>query len=292
MSVRSSVGIDRRIPTWAAGVLARLAQDRPRVLTRADIGKYLAEAASDRDIERTIHELQRLGWITPLRLKGVWAYLPPGEAEVIDPYIDLRAWRARNPTATFALAGEAAAWHLGYLARAFDGAVSVWVPIGARVPHGLRTHVSVVTLGWGADMAQRLGPSPALLHRRRLDLTAWASGLPAFGPDALVVQLAGRPASFRAWADLVPNLSQLVEDCDPALLKELLTGHSVATWQRAAYLVHRGGGDDLAAVLLAGRPPGKMQHVAMGTGDNADWSREFAVSDRLVARLQRVLGKA
>ena len=87
------------------------------MLTRADIGKYLAEAVRPR-CRAHDPRASAVGVDRPLRLRGVWAYLPPGEAEVIDPYIDLRAWRVRNPNATFALAGEAAAWHLGYLARA------------------------------------------------------------------------------------------------------------------------------------------------------------------------------
>ena len=58
-----------------------------------------------------MYELQRLGWLKSLHLKGVWAYMPPGESEIIDPYIDLAAgapvrttpsllWRVRRQHGT------------------------------------------------------------------------------------------------------------------------------------------------------------------------------------------------
>ena len=235
---------DRRIPGWAAGLLARLARDCPKVVTRGDIEADLKEAGSSRHVDPTVRELQRLGWLQPLHLNGVWAYVPPGEAEVTDPYIDIRGWTAREPNAVFALAGEAAAWHLGYLDRAFSGPVAVWTPAKSRLPHGLRTHLSIVTLGWNASDAPRLGPTTALLHRRRLDTKAWAGGLPGFGPEALVAQLSARPMSFRVWGDLVQHLEQLAEDCDAERLADLLGKQSSSAWQRAAYLLHCGGRHD------------------------------------------------
>jgi hypothetical protein len=290
--VRSRVGMNRRVPTWASALLARLAQDRPAVVTRADVAAYLAEASADRDVDVAVRELQRLGWTAPVHIKGVWAYLPPGEAEVMDPYIDLRAWRAREPEATAALAGEAVAWHLGYLARAFAGPVAVWVPKGERLPHGLRPHISVVTLGWGREVAGLLAPSPALLRRRQLDLTGWASGLPALGPEALVVQLGVRPTSFRAWPDLVPSLDRLANDVDAQALAELLRGKSSSAWQRAAYVLHSGGDYQKARAVLDQRPPGPMPHVTFGDAEVSLWSPEFRVTDRLIAPVQGLISKA
>ena len=75
----SSVGADRRVPAWAAGLLAGLARDQPAVVTRADLAERLADAGSDRSIERTIEQLRRLGWLGQLHLHGVWAFVPPGQ---------------------------------------------------------------------------------------------------------------------------------------------------------------------------------------------------------------------
>jgi AbiEi antitoxin C-terminal domain len=290
--VKKGVRSDRRIPGWAAGLLGRLARDRPAVVTRDDIEAALTESGSTRPVDPTVRELLRLGWLRPLHVKGVWAYLPPGEDELIDPYLDIRGWKARDPDAVFALAGEAAAWHLGYLDRSFPGSVAVWTPTGSRLPHGLRRHLSIVTLGWGADRAPRLGPTTRLLHGRRLDLRAWATGLPAFGPEALVVQLSARPLSFRVWGDLVAHLEQLAEDCDTERLAGLLDTQSASAWQRAAYLLHCGDRHDDGVALLARSPATNRPKVQFGEGAETLWAPDFSVVDHLVAPLQRVSGKA
>jgi len=289
---KRTVRPDRRIPGWAAGLLARLARDRPAVVTREDLVTDLRDAGWSRDVDRTVRELQRLGWFHPTHLNGVWAYVPPGEEEVIDPYIDLRGWRARDPGAVFALAGESAAWHLGYLDRAFSGPVAVWIPSNSRLPHGLRPHLSIVRLGWGVDDAPHLGPTTALLHRHRLDVSRWAGGLPAFGPEALIVQLSARPTSFRPWGDLVPHLEDLVADCDFDRLAELLGKRSSSAWQRAAYLLHSGNRHDDGVGLLARRPAAMMSKVQFGTGSTSVWVPQFGVADRLIAPLQSIAGKA
>lgn len=290
--VKRSVRPDRRIPGWAAALLARLARDRPAVVTREDIAADLKEVGSSRDVDPTVRELQRLGWFKPLHVKGVWAYVPPGEEEVINPYIDVRGWSAREPEAVFALAGEAAAWHLGYLNRAFSGPVAVWTPTKSRLPHGLRTHLSIVTLGWSIDDAPRLGPTTALLHRRRLDTQAWASGLPGLGPEALVVQLSARPMSFRRWGDLIPHLEQLAADCDVDRLVDLLDKQSSSAWQRAAYLLHSGNRHNDGVGLLARRPTAKMPKVQFGEGPTSVWIPEFSIADRLIAPLLGAGSKA
>ncbi len=282
----------RSIPGWAADLIAVLSRDRPAVVTRQDLVGRLEELGVGRDPERIARDLQQLGWFATLHLKGVWAFVPAGEAGVTDPYIDLRAWKAREPDAAFALAGEAAAWHLGYLPRNFGGTIAVWLPSNERVPHGLRSYVSLVRLSWAGEQAQEFAPNSRLLRRKGLDLTSWAAGLPAFGPEALVVQLAARPASFRVWADLIPQLDVLASDCDTAKIEHLLDGQSASAWQRAAYLLHRGGNAINAADLLDRRPSKSMPAASFGDGPTAVWSSQFSVNDHLVAPLQEQLGKA
>ncbi len=81
----------------------------------------------------------------------------------------------------FALAGEAAAWHLGYLDRSYDSPVRVWIPEGNRARFGVRSHIAVVRLGWRASTALLVGPDRKLLRRKRLDLTQWPTGIWAGG---------------------------------------------------------------------------------------------------------------
>ena len=83
-------GASRSIPGWAADLIAVLSRDRPAVVTRQDLAGRLEELGVGRDLERTARDLQQLGWFASLHLKGVWAFVPAGEANVTDPYIDLR----------------------------------------------------------------------------------------------------------------------------------------------------------------------------------------------------------
>lgn len=141
-------------------------------------------------------------------------------------------------------------------------------------------------------MARRVGPSSKLLRTKGLDLTDWASGLRAFGPEALLVQVAARPASFRAWADLVAQLDVLVEDCNVEKVIDLLDGFSGSAWQRAAYIFHRTGASKGAHEVLKNRGVESTSAAQFGSGPTAVWSNEFNVNDRLIAPLQAQLGKS
>ena len=293
----SSVGTDRRIPAWAAGLISGLSRDLPTVLTREEILERLTDSQSKRDIGATINELRRLGWLVGLPIHGVWAFIPAGQDELADPYLALRAWLARDPDARFRLAGSAAAWHLGYLDRAPDRPTAIWLPATTRLPDGLRPHVSLVQIKWGPDAASLVGPTTRLLLQRKLDIVSWASGLPAFGPEALIVQLAARPSSFHPWADLVAHLGQLVSDCDDERLATLLADQSTSAWQRASYLLHASGQRSRGLQLLDQRPRRplvkvKFEHAGSDLGDPGVWFADYHLLDRLVAPLQLVLGKA
>ena len=271
-------------------LLARLAQDRPTVVTRDDLAAYLAETGVERDLDRSIRSLVALDWLTGTHVQSVWAYLAPGETTTGDPYIDLRAWLAKEPATKLALAGEAAAFHLGYLDRRFDGPIALWIPEGHRPPPGIRPLVSLVRLAFrdGVDV----GPSWQLLRRRGLDVNSWATGLPAFGPEALLVQLAVRPGSFGPWADLAAHANGLTGDCDADRVTELLQGQSGNSWQRAAYLLHAGGAEQSATAVLSRRPARKLSHVTIGEGDDGVYEAQFGITDRLLAPLLAQVGKA
>lgn len=297
-STSAVAGSDRRIPGWASALVGELARDLPDVVTREDVAHRSAEVGLDRNVEATIAELRRLGWLVALPIKGTWAFVPPGQEAATDPYLPLRAWQARTGRAQFVLAGEAAAWHLGYLDRRSEGRISVWKASDVRLPDGLRPHVSVVSIGWGSTRPEELPPSTAFLARSRLDIVTWASGLPAFGPEALLVQLGARPASFVPWVDLVAHLEQLVDDCDDDKLAMLLAAQTASTWQRAAYLLHAGGQPARAIALFDRKPVGStpkvtFEHPNAARGDRRKvWVPQYHLVDRLVAPLQELVSKA
>jgi hypothetical protein len=262
----SPVGAGRRVPGWAADLVAGLARDRPSVVTRSDVAERLVETGSDRDVDATVSELRRLGWL---------ARDHPG----------------------FLLAGANAAWHLGYLDRQPAHRIQVWLPPRVRVPDGLRPYVSAIQINGPGINAANMAPRRALIVRRKLDLTRWAGGLEAFGPEALLVQLATRPASFIPWADLVVHLDRLADDCDDERLAVLLEGQSSSAWQRAGYLLHAAGQADRGAGLLERRPPGPMPKIRFNPTSASPraaalWVPRYQLQDQLIAPLQAVLGKA
>ena len=282
---RGSAG--RVIPRWAASVVARLAEDAPRVVTRDSLQPVLADVGSRVDAEAAIRRLLRLGWLRSVSVRGAYAFVAPGVDELADPYIDLRAWRAKDRDAVFYLAGDNAAWHLGYLDRTPQG-TTVWLPADKRLPKGLRSKVTLAKTAFPTLVDERiLGPSTELLRKRRLDSLTWSSRLPAFGPEALLVQLASRPASFKAWDDLAGKLDQLAQDVDMGRLEKLLARSSNAARQRAAYLLHVGSRDDALKVL-----PSTLQPIHFGSGGNATWDPDTNVSDHIVARLRDANAKA
>lgn len=298
----SPSGAERRVPSWARAIVAGLSRDLPRVVTHDDIIARLEQVGSPRTAGETIRELRRLGWLVHLGIAGAWTFIPPGQDAVVDPYLDLRAWVSTADPGCF-LAGANAAWFLGYLDREPDGKVQIWVPDGTRLPGGLRRSLSTISLRWPVDARPLLPPSPKLLLRRRLDLTRWSSELPAFGPEALVVQLASRPASFQPWDDLVAHLARLVEDCDDDRLVRLLVGMSAATWQRAAYIVHSGGSPSRGIDLIEKSGVASLPVTSFGAddgdegtaiwgGDRALWVPRYSLVDRLIAPLQSLVGKA
>jgi len=295
--VQSPIGAERRIPTWAQGLVAGLARDLPAVLTRDDIKKRLGDKHV-RSADDAIRELRRLGWLVRLGVQGTWTFIPPGQDRVVDPYLDLRAWRRMGGDDVH-LAGVEAAWFLGYLDRAPVGPVQVWAPDATAVPPGLRGRVSTVALRWVEDPGP-LAPSSRLLIRRKLDLTRWSSGLPAFGPEALAVQLSVRPSSFASWEDFVTHLPKFVDDCDDERLGQMLHGQSVAAWQRAAYLLHAGGGPSRGIALIEklGKRRLPVTTFPANGGSRSEvpsqtlWVPQFNLVDRLLAPLQGAVGKA
>jgi len=288
----NQVILERRIPGSVAAIVARLTQDQPTTLTREQLDEYLTEVGSQRVLESVLRELVALGWLISTPRYGVWAFIAPGEVESSDPYLGLRAWQASDPHAVFALAGEAVAWHLGLIARRYNGPLALWIPKGTIVPRGLRPDVAIVTLGWNADQASKVGPDRAWLIHRKLDLTRWSNGIPAFGPEALLVQLGVRPTSFHPWADLAPNLGVLATSCSLPKLLDLLQGQKTTAYQRVAYFLSLGGQAPNADEVLAARPTRPLSHVVLGNGNESTFSAAHRITDRLIAPFLAQFGKA
>jgi hypothetical protein len=277
----------RVIPRWAAALLAHLVQVSPDVVTRETLARYLIDLGSSVDASTAIKRLSRLGWLRSLSVRGAWVFLPPGTDDVADPYLDLRGWRATDTEVELCLAGDSAAWHLGYLNRAPDRA-TVWLSEKATLPKGLRGKINKVRTRFPEPVdIRRLTPTQHLLRRRSLDVLTWSTKLPAFGPEALLVQIAARPASFTSWVDLASKLDEVARDVDMERLVELLAASTDSTRQRAAYLLHLGQRTDATKLL-----PAKLHSVELGSHGPATWHAATAVNDHLVIPLMDANAKA
>jgi hypothetical protein len=165
---------------------------------------------------------------------------------------------------------------------------AIWVDDRMPFPKALRGKVARVTTPFPRNVSQQaLAPSLKLLRERKLDLLQWAEGLPAFGPEALLVQISARPASFSAWVDLAGRLSEFCGDIDISRLSPLLEASTDATRQRAVYLLRLGVKRGVMGLLPKTLPPVKFD----GNGP-ANWDPKTGISDSLVAPLLHANAKA
>ena len=264
--------------------MTRLIETQPRIVTEKSMEALLE--ASQSAARHSIRGLMRLGWLRGVGVRGAWAFLPPGVGDLQDPYLSLRGWVAVDAGAAFALAGATAAWHLGYLRRR-PSTVSIWLKEKAALPPGLRGKFQVVTTEFPATSTKELAPSTALLRKRKLDLTAWASRLPAFGPEALLVQLAQRPASID-WTELAAELPNVTQDADVERTKRLLASSSDTAKQRAAFFFAYSQQVVEAMELL----PEKLQPARLGHEGPGHWDNLTHVMDHLLTPRSAAQDKA
>jgi hypothetical protein len=277
----------RVVPKWAASLITLLVQYAPPVVSAATLADYLEEAKVGLEPKVALARLVRIGWLRKTRFNGAYAFLAPGVEAVVDPYIDLRAWRLIQPHTKFLLAGASAAWHLSYLDR-MPEQPTIWLDAQTPFPKALRGTVARVTTPFPPTVSpQALSPTLKLLRERRLDLLRWAEGLPAFGPEALLVQISARPASFSAWVDLAGRLHDFCGDIDLKRLAPLLEASTDATRQRAAYLLRLGGKRGVMGLL-----PKTLPAVKFDGNGPANWDPKTGVSDSLVAPLLNANAKA
>ena len=277
----------RSIPGWAADLVDLLVQKAPIVVTREHIKRALSEVGSSMQTDAAIKGLVRRGWLGNRGVRGTWAFFPPGVDDLADPYLGLHGWLIIRSDVRFLLAGSSAAWHLGYLTR-MPVRPMIWLGREVILPKALEGLIDTVRTPFPERVDLKLlEPSMLLLRKKNLDLLTWSARLPSFGPEALLVQIASRPASFASWADLVARFDEFVRDIDIKRLRELLVDAKNTTRQRAVYLLRLGQRYDATDLL-----PPKLQTVRFGTKGPALWDPVTAVHDHMVAPLLNVNAKA
>ena len=170
------------------------------------------------------------------------------------------------------------------------------MPDGVIAPFALRDRLSVMRLGWPGTMSDAVRPTAEFLKRRKFDPFTWSARLPAFGPEALLVQLAIRPSSFVGWVELALRFDRFCASIDPAKLLQLLAGQNMSVWQRMAYMLHVGGNRGASYDVVQAYPSRKLSHVVIRanarsfvTFDPREsiYNGRFRVTDRVLVPLIR-----
>ncbi len=231
----------RTLPSSLAPVVTELELTRPAVVTKAMIAEIAASTGSGLATDEIIHRLQRRGWLLSLRVRGAWEFAPADRAGPIsggDPFIEVRALQAVRPHIRIGVAMESAAFLRGLASR--------------------QPNQEVIAVDDSAG-----GSLDALREFRRVtielpgDAYTTLSGLQVQTPAAILVTIATRPNSFRDW----PGLSEWLQAAAAAAaagdtLLKYLAGRPAAAWARTAYLLHRGGNDAAAELVMASQPGG------------------------------------
>lgn len=253
------------MPTRFAGVLEALELDQPRVVTADQLDDLARASGLAMSGTALGYELRRLGWLLPLRTRGVWEFAPAARAgrySAGDRHVELRAALAIDPAFPGVLAMESAAVLLG-LAGHVPEREALAVPPGFRVSAALRD--------WRVIQLRLPG-----------DTTVPVERLPVWRVEALLAGMATRPDGYRDWGNVAGWLPRAVERADPQMIAGFLEGTAQAARQRAGYLLAVGGRPDDGLALVGGAASDRGP-VYLGPRDRRGWfDARFGVIDSVL----------
>jgi hypothetical protein len=231
--------LPRPIPPRLAAVAQYLELFQPIILTLSDIRGYLHELGMDDDPATIARELQRHGWLLPLRTRGRWEFAPAARAGALpsgDPFVELRATLQRR-SLPVALAYDSAAWLQGLSARQPHKQVLATYAGQRKLPPALRDF-----------RITRIG---AVLQPERKD------HLPVWRVATLLSKMAIVPHYYRDWPNVMEWLEEAFKRADAADLERELDGAPNPARVRLAYLADRAHFKHLANDLMQkARPSG------------------------------------
>lgn len=229
----------RSVPSVLARVVQELELRQPKLVTRELLADVLAREGLHLTVDDAADRLRRHGWLLSLRTRGAWEFAPGARAGAFgsgDPYIEFRATLHRRPGFPITLAYDSAVWLHGLARRAPERDI-ISVPRGVPVPPALK----------GFRVTHLVGR----LSRLELD------GLPVWRLESLLVLMAQRPNSYRAWPNVLEWLPELRGKLDEDALLEELRNRPSATWARTGYLVERARLESLTDIIDSRRPRSK-----------------------------------
>lgn len=262
----------RSVPSRLAGVVEALELEQPRVVTIADLEELSNSTGLSAPGAALGYELRRLGWLLPLRTRGVWEFAPAARAgrySAGDRHIELRAARAIDARFPGVLAMESAAVLLG-LAGHLPQQEVLAVPPGYRVSKALRDW-RVISLSLPGDPVIEI------------------EGLAVWRIEALLTGMAARPDGYGDWGNVAQWLPRAAAQASADEVKSFLDGASRATWCRAGYLLAIGGHPDVGIALIEQAPAGRGP-VYLGPRDRVGrFDARFDVIDSILAAGQQAL---
>ncbi|PZS11764.1 MAG: hypothetical protein DLM55_00835 [Acidimicrobiales bacterium] len=257
----------RVIPPSLAPVLTELELVRPPVVTAS----WLDQAAQRLGVPITgqhlAARLRKLGWLLPLRVRGVWEFAPADRAGPLaggDGFIELRAALVARPDLRVGVGYESAAFLRG---------------LATRQPKS-----EVIVADEGTSRLQ------ALSDFRRVDVTLPES---AYGellrlrvqtPTGILAAISIRPDGFGDWPGLGEWLRDVAARVETRQMIEALAGRAPASWARASYLLHKGGAVDAACSIAEQSPTGSGPFYLGPRRAGGHYDRSTDVVDTVVDR--------
>jgi len=255
--------LGRSIPPWLAAVTEYLELFQPQILTLQDIEFYLHELGRKDDPATVARELQRNGWLLPLRTRGRWEFAPGARAGAIssgDPFIELRATLQRRPLPV-ALGYDSAAWLQGLSARQPTKHVLATYPNQRKLPPALNTF--------------RIARTWSVLEPEQ------KNNLPVWRVPTLLAKMAIIPHHYRDWPNVMEWLEEAFKRADLADLERELEWTPDPARIRLAYLADRANFKNVAQELMAKAQPSGLVYFGRDR-TRSHFVREYNLVDSLL----------
>jgi hypothetical protein len=221
----------RKTTASIAAFLEELELRQPKVVTGDLLDEIISETGSHLSAQGAAERLVREGWLSPLRTRDAWEFVPAlraGRYPSRDPWIELRALLIRQPDAPVAVAFASAVWERG---------CSGHEPSRPTLAH---------RPGWRPPRA--LGDARAVRYNWRLP-TWEKDGLPIWQPATVVVAIANRPDVQDDWGNADDWLPEIMKAAAPEDVKTEAMDRSKPTLVRLVYLAEWSGRPDIVEKL-------------------------------------------
>ncbi len=247
-----------------AEVLQELELRQPAVVTTGELRDLLAQVESSLSPREAAERLVREGWLSPLRTRNAWEFVPAARAGRIpsgDPWIELRAYLAHHSVPPVAIGFASAVWKLGFSSHP-PSRNSFVFRRGWRKPLSLRGLA-------GAQFGWRL---QALMQ----------DGLPILRPASILVATAHLPRHQSNWGNADDWLPETMRAATPDEIATEAIGRGTATLVRLSYLAEWSGRVDITAALSSMLPE-TLPVTYLGPREGPSrWVNDWRIRDSLL----------